>query len=58
MQNYNYLLMLFLGCSKDILPTYFEETPITENNISSISDTIESVINAACVKRANISRKY
>lgn len=48
----------YLGCSKDTRPICTEETPTTEHNVSSISDTIESVIYAACTNPPNVSSEY
>lgn len=47
--------MLYLGGSKETLLEFSEEIPTTENNVSSINDTIESVIYAACSKPVNVS---
>jgi len=56
--NFNYILLLInLGCSKDTQPISSEETPTAEN-ISSISDTIESVIYAGCSKSSNLLCQY
>ncbi|VVC35817.1 Hypothetical protein CINCED_3A018374 [Cinara cedri] len=43
------------SCSKDTQPISSEELPTAENNVSSVSDTIESVIYAACSKPSNVS---
>lgn len=56
--NYNFKVYstvnCYSGCSKDIQAMSNEETPATELNVNSISDTIESVIYAACSKPANV----
>ncbi|XP_001949183.2 yemanuclein [Acyrthosiphon pisum] len=43
------------SCSKDTQPLSSDEAPVAENNVSSINDTIESVIYAACSKPPNVS---
>lgn len=59
MYNRHYLYYkCYLGCSKDNQPISSENTPATENNVNSISDTIESVINAACLKPSTALCNY
>ncbi|XP_050547819.1 ubinuclein-2-like [Daktulosphaira vitifoliae] len=41
------------SCSKDTQFSSTVEAPVTEINVNSINDTIESVINAACTKHPN-----
>ncbi|KAL5239599.1 hypothetical protein ACI65C_007009 [Semiaphis heraclei] len=43
------------SCSKDTQPLSSDEAPVTESNVSSINDTIESVIYAGCSKPPNVS---